>query len=148
MFRMIASVAVMAAIVFVGFAAPAVAADGGMYVSMRDAYMGPDYFPTIAEGLRTLGINSVEMTLTRDFTVAALDGDKRVELKTDEAAKAYRKKAEELGVNVCALLTACDFSAGTMADNSAWIARASLASLTSRSPRTTASTSRPSASFS
>ncbi len=124
MFRMIASVAVMAAIVFVGFAAPAVAADGGMYVSMRDAYMGPDYFPTIAEGLRTLGINSVEMTLTRDFTVAALDGDKRVELKTDEAAKAYRKKAEELGVNVCALLTACDFSAGTMADNSAWIARA------------------------
>ena len=90
---------------------------------MRDAYVGPDYFPTIAGGLKQLGINSVELTLTRDFTLAALDSKERVELKSDEDAKAYRKKAEGLGVNVCALLTACDFSAGNMADNSAWIAR-------------------------
>jgi sugar phosphate isomerase/epimerase len=120
---MIGSLAVMTAIVLTGMAAPASAADSGMYVSMRDAYMGTDYFPTIAEGLKTLGINAVELTLTRDFTVAALDSDTRVELKTDEDAKAYRKKADELGVKVCGLLTACDFSAGNMADNSAWIAR-------------------------
>ena len=124
MFRMLASAAVMTAIAVLGAAAPAPAADGGMYVSMRDAYLGTDYFPTISEGLKQLGINAVEMTLTRDFTVAALDSDARVELKTDEDARAYRKKADELGVKVCALLTACDFSAGEMADNSAWIARA------------------------
>ncbi len=57
------------------------------------------------------------------LVLAALDSKERVELKSDEDAKAYRKKAEGLGVNVCALLTACDFSAGNMADNSAWIAR-------------------------
>ena len=124
MFRMFASTAVMTAIVVLGAAAPAPAADGGMYVSMRDAYLGTDYFPTIAEGLKQLNINAVELTLTRDFTVAALDSDARVELKTDEDARAYRKKADELGVKVCGLLTACDFSAGAMADNSAWIARA------------------------
>jgi sugar phosphate isomerase/epimerase len=123
MFRMIASVAVMTAFVFAGFVAPASAADSGMYVSMRDAYLGPEIFPTIAEGLKQLAIDSVELTLTRDFTVAALDSDDRVELKTDEDAKAYRRKADELGVKVCGLLTACDFSAGNMADNSAWIGR-------------------------
>ncbi len=124
MFRRFAYAAVMTAIVFSGFAAPALAADSGMYVSMRDAYLGPDYFPTVAEGLKQLGVNAVEVSLARDFTVGALDSKERVALNTDEDAKAYRKKAEGLGVNVCALLTACDFSAGEMAENSAWIARA------------------------
>ncbi len=123
MSRMIACAAVMTAIVFSGFAAPALAEDSGMYVSMRDPYLGPEYFPTIAQGLKQLGINAVELTLTRDFTLAALDSDTRVELKTDDDVKAYRTKAESLGVNVCALLTACDFSAGDMKENSAWIAR-------------------------
>ncbi len=123
MLRMIASVAVMTAILFAGTAAPASAADSGMYVSMRDAYLGPDIFPTPIEGLRRLGVTAVEVALSRDFTVAALDSKERVELKTDKDAKAFRKKADALGVKASALLTACDFSAGSMAENSAWIAR-------------------------
>ena len=124
MFRRFASAAVITAIVFAGIAAPALAADSGMYVSIRDPYLGLDYFPTPVEGLRQLGINAVEVALSRDFTVAALDSKERVALNTDDDAKAFKKKADALGVRICAMLTACDFSAGDMAENSAWIARA------------------------
>jgi sugar phosphate isomerase/epimerase len=114
----------MTAIVFAGLAAPAMAADSGIFVSIRDPYIGPDYFPTPIEGLRQLGINAVEVALGRDFTVAALDSKEKVALNTDDDAKAFKKKADALGVNICAMLTACDFSAGDMKENSAWIARA------------------------
>jgi len=96
----------------------------GMYVSMRDDYLTKKEFPTPIEGLRRLGVDAVEVRLERDFSVAALDSDQRVFLKTDDDAKAFRKKAEDLGVRVCGVLTACDFSANDMDSNIAWVARA------------------------
>lgn len=96
----------------------------GMYVSIRGSLLTDKTFASTAEGLKQLGINAIELSLDRDFSVQAPDADARVVLGSDDEVKAYRARAEELGVNICAVLTACDFSAGDMESNIAWIARA------------------------
>lgn len=106
------------------FGLTAGAADNGLFVSIRDYYIGAKYFDTPVEGLKQLGIDAIEMELSRDFKVNALDKSEKVELKSDEDVKAFRKHAEELGVRIWAVMTACDFSAGNQEDNIAWIARA------------------------
>ena len=95
-----------------------------MYVSVRDSMLGPDVFPTPIEGLRKLGVNAIEINLNHDFSVAALDKNEKVFLKTDDDVKAFRKQAKSLGIRICAVLTACDFSALDTETNSNWIARA------------------------
>lgn len=99
-------------------------APGGMFVSVRDSMLGNNTCATPIEGMRHLGVDAFELALSRDFSVGALDARTKVFLRTDEEAKAYREQAEKLGVRICAVLTACDFSAGDMETNIAWIARA------------------------
>jgi len=96
----------------------------GMYVSVRDSMLSEKTFPTIMEGLRHLGVEALELNLARDFSVRSLDTKETLFLRTNEEAQAFRKHADELGVKICAVLTACDFSAGDMDSNVAWIARA------------------------
>jgi len=96
----------------------------GMFVSIRESLLTDKTFPTTAEGLKQLGISAIELSLDRNFSVHAPDADERVVLGTDEDAKAYRARAEQLGVRIHAVLTACDFSAGDQESNIAWIARA------------------------
>ena len=103
-------------------AAPKVPA--GMHVSIRDGYVADTVFPTPIEGLRHLGLDAVEINLGRDFAVQALDANEKVFLRTDDDAKAFRQRVEKLGVRICGVLTACDFSAGDLESNVAWIARA------------------------
>ncbi|HPO16326.1 MAG TPA: sugar phosphate isomerase/epimerase family protein [Candidatus Hydrogenedentes bacterium] len=105
-------------------AGAALAADSGMYVSVRDGMVGGDTFASPIEGLKHLGVDAVELNLARDFSVQPLDGKDKVILKTDEDAKAFRQNTEKLGIRICSVLTACDFSAGDMESNTAWIARA------------------------
>lgn len=104
--------------------APGEKSGSGMFVSMRESLLTHKTFPTTSEGLKALGINAVELSLDRDFSVHAPDKEERVILATDEDAKAYRVRAEQHGVYICAVLTACDFSAGDTESNVAWIARA------------------------
>jgi len=106
-----------------GQAVAAVSAPG-MYVSLRDSMLGEKTFPTILDGMRHLGVDALELNLGRDFAVRALDSKDTVLLRTDDEAKAYRAHAEGLGLRICSVLTACDFSAGDMESNVAWIARA------------------------
>jgi sugar phosphate isomerase/epimerase len=96
----------------------------GMYVSLRDSMLGEKTFPTILDGMRHLGVDALELNLGRDFAVRALDSNEKVFLRTDDEARAYREHAEKLGLRICSVLTACDFSAGDMESNIAWIARA------------------------
>lgn len=96
----------------------------GMFVSMRDAYIGSEEFATPIEGLRHLGVDAVEVNLGRDFAVRSLDSSEKVVLRTDNDVKAFRQRAEKLGVRICALLTACDFSSGDAESNVAFVARA------------------------
>ncbi len=105
-------------------AGAAFAAESGMYVSVRDGMVGANVFPTPIEGLKHLGVEAVELNLARDFSVQPLDAKEKVILKTDEDAKAFRRNTEKLGIKICSVLTACDFSAGDMESNTAWIARA------------------------
>lgn len=96
----------------------------GMFISMRESLLTTETFATTSEGLKELGLHAVELRLDRDYSVHAPDAEERITLSTDEDAKAYRARAEQHGVTICAVLTACDFSAGDMESNIAWIARA------------------------
>lgn len=119
-YALVLTVLIAAAVV----AKDALAAESGMYVSVRDGMVGANVFPTAIEGLKHLGVEAVELNLGRDFSVQPLDAKEKVILKTDEDAKAFRQSTEKLGVKICSVLTACDFSAGDMESNTAWIARA------------------------
>lgn len=95
----------------------------GMFLCIRDVFLGKNNFPTPIEGLRTLGVDTVEVNLGRDYGVRALDSDAKVILKSDDDAKAFRQNAEKLGIKIYAVLTACDFSSGNMESNINFIAR-------------------------
>lgn len=102
----------------------AASSNSGMCISIRDGYLGEKAFPTPIEGLRHLGLDAVELNLGRDYAVQPLDSKEKVLLLTDDDVKAFRKHVEELGVRVCAVETACDFSVGEPESNIAFVARA------------------------
>jgi sugar phosphate isomerase/epimerase len=119
-------------VVLLAIVVPAFAADekidvpkyaSGMYISVRDVYMGKDVFPTPIEGLRKLKVDAIDIVLGRDFSVVAVDNGKKVILKTDEDAKKFRERTEKLGVRICCVETACDFSAGEKEANVGFIVR-------------------------
>lgn len=95
-----------------------------MYVSIRDCFLAVDEFTSPVEGLRHLELDAVELELSRDFKVNAMDSKEKIVLDSDDTARAYRKHAEGLGVKPIAFLTAVDFSTGDVAAHSAYIARA------------------------
>lgn len=95
-----------------------------MYVSIRDAMVAGDEFASPVEGLRRLGVNAVEIMLSKDFQVYAMDSKEKIALASDDDAKAYKKHLDELGITACCFLTANDFSVGDTESNIAWEARA------------------------
>jgi sugar phosphate isomerase/epimerase len=95
-----------------------------MFVSIRDGILSEKVFRTPLEGLRFLGVDAIELALARDFSVRAVETGERVVLGTDADVKAFRERTEKSGVRICAVMTACDFSAGDKESNIAWIARA------------------------
>ena len=127
--NLIASITPLSALLIMGIAFPAAAGSNshtptGMYVSVRDSMLGSDVFPTPLEGLHQLGVNAIELNLNHDFSVNALDRNEKVFLNTDDDVKAYRKRVESLGIRICSILTACDFSDRDQETNSTWVARA------------------------
>lgn len=120
------NVKIVTVAVILAAGAAAMAADkapAGMYVSERDVFLGTNNFPTPIEGLRALGVDALEVNLGRDFGMRALDSTNKLILATDDDAKAFRQTADKLGIRICGVLTACDFSAGSMESNMAFIAR-------------------------
>ncbi len=93
-----------------------------MYIAIRDAMLEP--FDTPLAGCEHLKVKSVEIELTRDFEVLAMDRNEKIVLKDHQAVAAYRAHLDKLGIHGCSFLTACDFSVGNPAENAAWIARA------------------------
>jgi len=89
-----------------------------------------DTFPTPYEGVLTLGINAVEIELSRSFEVCTMHSREKAVLKDDASAITYRKQLDNLDIRPVSFLTACDFSAGDQEENIRWITRAlELASL-------------------
>ncbi len=95
-----------------------------LMVSVRDNMVGEHAFPTRIEGLRHLGVDTIELNLGRDFSVHALDRNETLFLRSDEEVTAFRLETEALGIHIWALLTVCDFSTGEMESHITWIARA------------------------
>ena len=77
-----------------------------MYVSVRDDTVKAAGFGTLLEGLRAMGIASIELSFARDRSVALLTEDRRFPLATTADAEAYRRHLAENGVSVSALLVA------------------------------------------
>lgn len=94
-----------------------------MYVSIRDCLLMHD-FATPLDGLRALGLESVELELSSGFEVTAFDSREKIVLRSDEDAEDYRKRLKDMGVHPCSLLTTCDFSAGENDDHVRWMVRA------------------------
>lgn len=91
-----------------------------MYVSARDDTVKAAGFGTLLEGLRAMGITSIELGLTRDRSVASLTDERRFPLATAADAEAYRRHLAECGVSVSALLVANNFGAADPAPEIAW----------------------------
>ncbi len=95
-----------------------------MYISIRDCMVSGDEFENPAAGLRHLGVSDVEIELAADYSVLAMDSKERVSLGSNSDATDYQKRLERLGIRACAVLTARDFSQGSMEDSIAWLSRA------------------------
>ena len=95
-----------------------------MYCSVRDCMVAMDEFSSPVEGMRHLGVDAIEIALSHDFEVMAMDSRQTVRLVSDVDARAYKKHLEGLGLRGTAFLTACDFSAHGFEANVAWVARA------------------------
>jgi sugar phosphate isomerase/epimerase len=91
-----------------------------MYVSARDDTVRAAGFTTLMEGLRAMGIDSVELSFARDRTVVSLTDDRRFPLATSADGEAYRRHLAENGVSVSALLVANNFGATDAAPEIAW----------------------------
>jgi sugar phosphate isomerase/epimerase len=91
-----------------------------MYVSVRDDTVRAAGFGTLLEGLRAMGIDSVELSFSRDRTVASLTDDRRFPLATAADGEAYRKHLGDNGVSVSGLLVANNFGATDCAPEVAW----------------------------
>jgi sugar phosphate isomerase/epimerase len=94
-----------------------------MFIAIRDCMM-KGVFPSIADGLRHLGIKAVELELGPHFELRALDSEEQVELKDDAAVADYRRQLDELDIHACAILTARDLSVGDPSANARYIVRA------------------------
>jgi len=94
-----------------------------MYCSVRDCMVAIDEFATPVEGMRHLGVDAVEVAISRDFEVYAMDSKEAVTLRSDEDARSYKKHLDGLGLRAICFLTACDFSVGDDAENAGWVGR-------------------------
>ena len=92
-----------------------------MYPSIRDDML--TIFPSPRAGLAHLGIDAIELEVTRDLEVFALESFDRVCLKDRGACADYRAALDGAGVRGASLLTMCDFSGETPESNVAWMSR-------------------------
>jgi sugar phosphate isomerase/epimerase len=95
-----------------------------MYVSVRDDTVKAAGFATLLEGLRAMGINSIELSFAQDRSVASLTEDRRFPLATTADAEAYRRHLAENQVSVSALLVANNFGASDPNPQIAWCVNA------------------------
>ena len=95
-----------------------------MYVSIRDCFVVNEDFSSPVEGMRTLELEAMEVELTPDFMVFAMDSRERIKLDSASDARAYKQKLDDLGLKAVAFLTYRDFSVGDIKESSEWVARA------------------------
>ena len=81
-----------------------------MYVSIREASLkGADY-KSITEGLKALGLDTVELEFYRDYTVWAPDRWEKLQFTRDTAARIIREAFPDRGIGICAFLLHNNFN--------------------------------------
>jgi sugar phosphate isomerase/epimerase len=91
-----------------------------MYVSVRDDTTRAAGFGTLLEGLRAMGLDSIELNYTAERQAPSLTEDRRLPLATAADYDAYRRHLRENGVTVSALLVANNFGAADAEPQIAW----------------------------
>lgn len=94
-----------------------------MLVSIRDAMVTAAGYPTLADGLRDLGLTRGEFALERDLTVSAPLGSagSTLDLGSTEGLDAFQKQLSEAGLQVSAFLLANNFNAPDLAGEVDWV---------------------------
>lgn len=92
-----------------------------MYPSIRDDML--TVFDSPQAGLDRLGLDAIELEVTRDLAVYDMGAFEPVPLHSPAARAEYRAALQDAGVRVSSLLTMCDFSGETPEANVAWMAR-------------------------
>lgn len=98
-----------------------------MYVSIRDATLLAAGFPTLAEGLRAVGLQAIELAVDSDLCVKAIrpdGGPARLSLRTDAGVEELRRHLDDAGAAVSTLLLPFDFDRPAADQEVARMARA------------------------
>lgn len=96
-----------------------------MHIGVRDVIIQHAGFSTIREGLRALGVEAVELALSRDLSVTAPDAtliDPRHPMRTPADVADARLRYEEANVRVGAILMANNFNSHNREAEVEWVA--------------------------
>lgn len=92
-----------------------------MYISIRDGIVMHAKYPSLAQGLRELGVQAVELNYGRDREVTALDASEQRRLDSPEAVRRYKEHLDEHGVRPSAFLLATNFNQPHLEAEVGWV---------------------------
>ena len=96
-----------------------------MFISIRDGMLSSAGYPTMAAGLRGVGLTSVELSVDREMAAPPVQSPFKdlVKLNSKAAIAAYQAALAHDGFSVCALLLANDFARPDLAQEIQWVVR-------------------------
>ncbi|MFH0797067.1 MAG: sugar phosphate isomerase/epimerase family protein [Candidatus Omnitrophota bacterium] len=92
-----------------------------MYVSVREAILQQAGYSSIAEGLKDLGLDSVEAEFFRDYTIYAPGSWQKMPLDRDNLAKTITVSYGPAGIKICAFLLHNNFNCADRAGEVKWV---------------------------
>lgn len=92
-----------------------------MYVSIRDAILRQAEYASIAEGLKDLGLDSVEAEFYRDYTLWDTSGWKKMSFPPADAAKVIQAQYQAKKIRLCAFLLHNNFNCPEPPKEVAWV---------------------------
>ena len=92
-----------------------------MYISIRDGIVMHAKYPSLAQGLRELGVEAVELNYGRDRGVTALDKPQEWKLDSPDVVARYREHLKEHGVRPAAFLLATNFNQPDLEAEVEWV---------------------------
>jgi len=92
-----------------------------MYVSIREDILKQAGYNSMAEGLKDLGLDSVETEFFRDYTVYKPDSWEKLPLTGDNAAPVINAAFNPAGIKICAFLLHNNFNCADQAGEINWV---------------------------
>lgn len=93
-----------------------------MYPSVRDDILKSAGYPTIKEGLDSLGFDAVELAVMRDYTTASImEAGAKIDISTKAGLDALRNQLGNAKVRASALLLENNFGRDDLDDEIKWV---------------------------